>query len=82
MEDPNIAYYGFTAVPRDPDVLFKDHPTASGGHPKQDVFTVTDFPLPDSPLVNHVRDFVKVLRYLRLHLSPALSDNLVTERIG
>ncbi|KAJ6554535.1 hypothetical protein B0H19DRAFT_1153958 [Mycena capillaripes] len=59
MDDPNIAYYGFTAVPRDPDVLFKNHPTASGDHPKQDVFTVTDFPLPDSPLVKHVRDFVK-----------------------
>ncbi|KAJ6492930.1 hypothetical protein C8R47DRAFT_1013034 [Mycena vitilis] len=59
MIDPNVAYYGFTAVPRDPDVLFKNHPTASGDHPKQDLFTVKDFPLPDSPLVNHVRDFVK-----------------------
>ncbi|KAJ7153439.1 hypothetical protein C8R43DRAFT_1001921 [Mycena crocata] len=59
MADPNVAYYGFTAVPRDPDVLFKDHPTASGDHPKQNPFTVKDFPLPESPLVNQVRDFVK-----------------------
>ncbi|KAJ7456992.1 hypothetical protein FB451DRAFT_1275544 [Mycena latifolia] len=59
MGDPNVAFYGFTAVPRNPDVLFKDHPTASGDHPKQDLFTVMDFPLPDSPLANQVRDFVK-----------------------
>ncbi|KAJ6578804.1 hypothetical protein DFH09DRAFT_1030668 [Mycena vulgaris] len=59
MDDPNVAQYGFTAVPRDPDVLFKDHPTASGDNPKQDPFTVEDFPLPDSPLANQVRDFVK-----------------------
>ncbi|KAJ7907557.1 hypothetical protein B0H13DRAFT_1715796 [Mycena leptocephala] len=59
MDDPNVAYYGFTAVPRDPDVLFKNHPTASGDRPKQDEFTVKDFPLPKSPLVNQVRDFVK-----------------------
>ncbi|KAJ7195279.1 hypothetical protein B0H12DRAFT_1169516, partial [Mycena haematopus] len=57
--DPNVAHYGFTAVPRDPDVLFKDHPTASGNHPKQDPFTVKDFPVPESALVNQVRDFVK-----------------------
>ncbi|KAJ7699325.1 cyanamide hydratase [Mycena rosella] len=59
MDDPNVAYYGFTAVPRDPDVLFKDHPTASGNHPKQDPFTVKDFPVPDSPLAHQVRDFAK-----------------------
>ncbi|KAJ7092491.1 hypothetical protein B0H15DRAFT_777415 [Mycena belliarum] len=59
MSDPNVAFYGFTAVPRDPDVLFKDHPTASGDHPKQDPFTVKDFPLPDSTLANEVREFVK-----------------------
>ncbi|KAJ7735906.1 hypothetical protein B0H16DRAFT_1419705 [Mycena metata] len=59
MVDPNVAFYGWEAVPRDPDVLFKGHPTASGDHPKQDLFTVEDFPLPESPLVNQVRDFVK-----------------------
>ncbi|KAJ7146193.1 hypothetical protein C8R44DRAFT_690505 [Mycena epipterygia] len=60
MADPTIAYYGFTAVPRDPDVLFKDHPTAGI---KQDPFTVKDFPLPDSALVNQVREFVEVCSY-------------------
>ncbi|KAF7333540.1 Cyanamide hydratase [Mycena venus] len=62
MSKPNVdpvVYYGFTAVPRDPDVLFKEHPTASGNHPKQDPFTVKDFPLPQSALVDQVRDFVK-----------------------
>ncbi|KAH8077082.1 hypothetical protein BXZ70DRAFT_705897 [Cristinia sonorae] len=59
LEDHNISFYGFTAVPRDPDILFRDHPTASGPNPKQDLFTVTDFPLPNSPLVQAVRDFVK-----------------------
>jgi len=59
IQDPNVAYYGFMAVPRDPDVLFKDHPTASGSNPKQDLFTVKDFPLPQSALVDQVRDFVK-----------------------
>jgi cyanamide hydratase len=58
--DPNISFYGFTPVPRDPDVLFADHPTGGGDHPKQDPFTVDDFPLPDSPLVGDVKAFVKV----------------------
>ncbi|TFY79584.1 hypothetical protein EWM64_g4433 [Hericium alpestre] len=51
MTDHNTTFYGFTAVPRDTDVLFKDHPTASGPHPKQDPFTIDDFPFPDSKLV-------------------------------
>ena len=59
-EDRNVTFYGFTAVPRDPEVLFKDHPTATGPSPKQDLFTVDDFPLPNSPLVREVREFVKV----------------------
>ncbi|KAH9049263.1 hypothetical protein EDB83DRAFT_2543207 [Lactarius deliciosus] len=59
MANNPVAFYGFTAVPRDPDVLFKDHPTASGPNPKQDRFTAADFPLPDSELVRHVRQFVK-----------------------
>ncbi|TCD60599.1 hypothetical protein EIP91_009830 [Steccherinum ochraceum] len=58
-EDHNVTFYGFTAVPRDPDVLFKDHPTASGPNPKQDLFTIDDFPLLTSPIVQEVREFVK-----------------------
>ena len=52
--------YGFAPVVRDPEVLFKDHPTASGPNPKQDLFTVEDFPLPDTPLVKEVRAFAQV----------------------
>ncbi|KAI0260956.1 hypothetical protein BC834DRAFT_1028402 [Gloeopeniophorella convolvens] len=59
MSSDPVKFYGFTAVPRDPDVLFKDHPTASGPTPKQDHFTVADFPLPDSGLVRQVQAFVK-----------------------
>ncbi|VDC05220.1 unnamed protein product [Peniophora sp. CBMAI 1063] len=50
-ESDPVAFYGFTAVPRDPDILFKDHPTASGPNPKQDLFTVADFPAPDSAVI-------------------------------
>ena len=59
MANSPIVFYGFTAVPRDPDVLFKDHPTASGPNPKQDLFTDADFPLPDSELIRQVRQFAK-----------------------
>jgi len=59
MSENPIAFYGFSPVPRDPDVLFKDHPTALGPNPKQDLFTAADFPLPDSPVVRAVEAFVK-----------------------
>ncbi|KAI0028950.1 hypothetical protein K488DRAFT_57489 [Vararia minispora EC-137] len=54
-----VALYGFTPVPRDPEVLFRDHPTASGPNPQQDPFTVDDFVLPDSDVVQEVKSFVK-----------------------
>ena len=56
----DIQFYGFLPVPRDPDVLFKDHPTASGDSPKQDLAVFKDFPLPDSPVIRKVKAFVKV----------------------
>ncbi|KZT73509.1 cyanamide hydratase [Daedalea quercina L-15889] len=59
MSRDNVVFYGFTPVPRDPDVLFKDHPTASGLNPKQELFTADDFPFPDSSVVRAVKDFVK-----------------------
>ena len=59
-EEQKVKFYGYTPVARDPDVLFKDHPTASGPNPKQDPFTFKDFPLPDSPLVQKVKAYVKV----------------------
>ncbi|KAI8820424.1 uncharacterized protein EV422DRAFT_496796 [Fimicolochytrium jonesii] len=58
-QDPTIERYGFTAVPRDPDVLFKDHPTASGPHPRQDPFELADFPIPETPLAKAVHEFVQ-----------------------
>jgi len=59
FSEKDVAFYGFTPVPRDPDVLFKDHPTASGDNPKQDLFEFKEIPLPDSPLVQKVKTFVK-----------------------
>ncbi|KAM6493109.1 hypothetical protein JOM56_011243 [Amanita muscaria] len=56
--DP-VTFYGFTPVVRDPDVLFTDHPTASGDHPKQDAFTASDFPAPDSQLAIEVKKFAR-----------------------
>ncbi|THH07605.1 hypothetical protein EW145_g3268 [Phellinidium pouzarii] len=58
-DEQSISFYGYTPVPRDPDVLFKDHPTASGASPKQDLFEFKDFPLPDSPFIQKVKEFVK-----------------------
>ena len=65
-ESDLVAFYGFTPVPRDPDVLFKSHPTASGPSPKQDRFGITDFTPPDSPVVRAVDEFVKVNRCISL----------------
>ncbi|OSC96401.1 cyanamide hydratase [Trametes coccinea BRFM310] len=59
MPSDDWKLYGFAPVPRDPEVLFKDHPTASGPNPKQDLFVVDDFPLPDTPLVREVRAFAQ-----------------------
>lgn len=67
--DPSVARYGFTAVVRDPDVLFDGHPTASGDNPKQDPFTLSDFPLPSSPLAQEVVEFARVSLYPVKYLS-------------
>jgi cyanamide hydratase len=60
--EKDVMFYGFSPVPRDPDVLFAGHPTASpdNPNPKQDLLTADDFPLPDSELVRGVKEFVKV----------------------
>lgn len=54
-----VEKYGFSPVPRDPDVLLKDHPTASGPNPKQDAFKLSDIPFPDSDLVRKSKAFVE-----------------------
>ena len=65
-EDKVIEFYGFSPVARDPDVLFKVHPTASGSSPKQDPFKFSDIPLPDSQLVQTVKAFVKASHTISL----------------
>ncbi|KAK0200786.1 hypothetical protein DFS33DRAFT_1076448 [Desarmillaria ectypa] len=78
MSDPSIAFHGFQPVPRDPDVLFRGHPTARGDHPKQDLFVVNDFPLPDSPLVQKVKGvYIYGVALTRTHF-PAWSYDLET----
>lgn len=57
--DDNVTKYGFTAVPRDPDVLFKDHPTASGPNPRQASFKLEQLPFPETDLVRKSKEFVK-----------------------
>lgn len=60
MSHSNTEFYGFTAVPRDPAVLFQDHPTASGDSPKQAHYDLSELSLPDSKIVREVKEFVKV----------------------
>jgi hypothetical protein len=64
----------FTPVPRDPAVLFENHPTASGPDPKQDPFDVKDFPLPSGTLVEAAREFARVC--LILYFGRAAQDAL------
>ena len=58
--DADVKKYGFEEVVRDQDVLFKDHPTASGPSPKVDSLTYDEIPFPDTELVRKVKEFVKV----------------------
>ena len=58
--EQKVEFYGYTPVPRDQDVLFAGHPTATGTKPKQEPFTVDDFSLPSSELVEEVNAFAKV----------------------
>ena len=60
MSPSSTEFYGFTAVPRDPEVLFKDHPTASGDSPQQARYDLTELNLPNSRVVREVEAFVKV----------------------
>lgn len=54
----HIEKYGFTPVPRDPEVLFLDHPTASGPNPKQASYKLSEITFPDSELVQTCKAFV------------------------
>ena len=55
----NIAKYGYTPVPRDPDVLLAAHPTAGGAAPQQADYTLAELPFPDSELVRRSKTFVE-----------------------
>ncbi|KZT32781.1 cyanamide hydratase [Sistotremastrum suecicum HHB10207 ss-3] len=57
--DVDDEIHGWRAVPRDPDVLFKDHPTASGPSPKQDPFQFDDIARPQSELARKTFEFAK-----------------------
>lgn len=54
----NTERYGFTAVPRDPDVLFLHHSTAGGSNPTQASYKLSEIPFPDSELVRQCKAFV------------------------
>lgn len=58
-QDPNVAKHGWTAVPRDPEFLFKDHPTASGPTPQQADYPLSEIAFPTSALVERSKAFVK-----------------------
>lgn len=55
----NIEKYGFTAVPRNPDVLFASVPAAQGPSPQQADYKLSELPFPDSELVRRSKAFVQ-----------------------
>lgn len=57
--DVNIEKYGYTPVPRDPEVLFEGHPTASPPNVQQAAWKLDELPFPDTPLVQDSKYFVK-----------------------
>lgn len=55
----NVEKYGWTPVPRDPEVLLKGHPTAGGPNPKQADYDLSELSFPDSELVRRSKAFVQ-----------------------
>lgn len=55
----NIEKYGFTAVPRNPDVLFASVPAAQGLSPQHADYKLSELPFPDSELVRRSKAFVQ-----------------------
>lgn len=55
----NIEKYGYTPVPRDPDVLLAGHPTAGGPNPQQADYKLEELHFPDSELVRRSKAFVE-----------------------
>lgn len=59
--DANVVKYGYTPVPRDPDVLFREHPTATGLVPQKADYSLdsAELAFPDTELVRRSKAFVK-----------------------
>jgi hypothetical protein len=55
----NIVKYGYTPVPRDPEVLLSGHPTAGGSSPQQADYALTELAFPDTELVRRSKAFVQ-----------------------
>lgn len=55
----NIVKYGYTPVPRDPEVLLDGHPTAGGSSPQQADYALSELAFPDSELVRRSKAFVE-----------------------
>ncbi|KAJ3522823.1 hypothetical protein NM688_g8818 [Phlebia brevispora] len=51
LTDNNIEKYRYTLVPRDPDVLLKDRPTAGGANPTQADYDLYQLPFLDIELI-------------------------------
>lgn len=57
-QDKNVEKYGYTPVPRDPDVLFREHPTATGLVPQKADYSLDQLAFPDTELVRRSKAFV------------------------
>ncbi|KIJ33773.1 hypothetical protein M422DRAFT_264231 [Sphaerobolus stellatus SS14] len=61
MSSDNVTKYGYTPVPRDPNVLFENHPTGGGANPAQAAYSLdsSELKFPDTELVKKAKAFVK-----------------------
>ena len=55
----NINKYGYTPVPRNPEVLLANHPTTGGPNPQRADYKLSEVPFPDSELVRRSKAFVE-----------------------
>lgn len=60
MMDPNITFYGFTPVARNPEIIFDGHSTANADQAPPTVLQVKDCPIPETKIVAQVREFIWV----------------------
>ena len=55
----NINKYGYTPVPRNPEVLLANHPTTGGPNPQRADYKLSEAPFPDSELIQRSKAFVE-----------------------